>query len=143
LQGLESSEAGPAGGIDAVLEFGEGLGIATNGLAEGELLGVVVDALVLVLPGLGFGGIEAAEGPFAADEVVDVGAGDWGGGAVVGVVGFDELFEVGEFLGGEDEGLGVEAGFEGIHGGCGLACDGGGAGGFEGVTAVGFYLTKG
>jgi hypothetical protein len=37
------------------------------------------------------------------------------------------LLEVGEFLGGEDEGFGVDAGFEGIHGGDGLACDRGGA----------------
>ena len=62
---------------------------------------------------------------------------------MVGVVGLDELFEVGEFLGGEDERFGVEAGFEGVHGGGGLACDRGGAGGFLGVATVGFYLTRG
>ena len=76
------------------------------------------------------------------DEVVDEGAGFGGGGIVALVVFVDELLEVGEFLGGEDEGLGVDAGFEGIHGGGGFACDRGGAGGFLGVTAVGFYLTE-
>jgi hypothetical protein len=61
---------------------------------------------------------------------------------VVEVIVFGELFEVGEVLGGEDEGLGVDAGFEGVHGRRGLACDRGGAGGFLGVTAVGFYLSE-
>jgi hypothetical protein len=50
------------------------------------------------------------------------------------VVLVDELLEVGEFLGGEDEGFGMDAGFEGVHGGSGLTCDRGGAGGFLGVT---------
>jgi hypothetical protein len=112
---LQGARAGAAGGVDAVLEFGEGVGIAADGLAEGVLLGVAEDVVVLVQPGLGFGGIEAAEGPLAADEVVDEGAGVGRGGAVVGVIGFDEGFEFGAVFGGEDEGLGVEAGFEGVH----------------------------
>jgi hypothetical protein len=58
------------------------------------------------------------------------------------VVLVDQEFEIGEFLGGEDEGFGVDAGFEGIHGGGGLARDRGRAGGFLGITAVGFYLTE-
>jgi hypothetical protein len=62
---------------------------------------------------------------------------------VVVVVVFDELIELGEVFGGEDEGFGVDAGFESVHGGDGLACDRGGAGGFLGVAAVGFYLTLG
>jgi hypothetical protein len=61
---------------------------------------------------------------------------------VVVVVVFDELIELGEVFGGEDEGFGVDAGFEAVHGGDGLACDRGGAGRFLGVTAIGFYLTK-
>jgi hypothetical protein len=62
---------------------------------------------------------------------------------VVEVTLLGELLEIGETFAGEDEGFGVEAGFEAVHGRDGLACDGGGAGGFLGVTAVGFYLTKG
>jgi hypothetical protein len=50
------------------------------------------------------------------------------------VVLVDELLEVGEYLGGEDEGFGMDAGFEGVHEGSGLTCDRGGAGGFLGVT---------
>jgi hypothetical protein len=52
------------------------------------------------------------------------------------------LLEVGEVFVGEDEGFGVDASFEVVHGRDGLACDRGGAGRFLGVTAVGFYLTK-
>ena len=55
----------------------------------------------------------------------------------------DELVEVGEVFRGEDEGLGVDAGFEAVHGGDGLACDRGGAGGFLGIAAVGFNLALG
>jgi hypothetical protein len=145
LEFFESEEgagAGAAGGIDAVLESGEGVGVAGDGLTEGELLRVAVRVVVLVLPGLGFGEVEAAEGPLAADEVIDECAGVGGGGTMVAVVGADEVFEVGEFLGGEDEGLGVESGFEGVHGGGGLAGGRGGAGGVLGVTAVGFDLTE-
>ena len=93
-----------------------------------------------VSPSLGFGGAEAAESPLAVDEVVDEAAGIGGSGLVVVEVG-DELIEIGEVFGGEDEGFGVDAGFEGVHGGDGFACDRGGAGGFLGVAAVGFYLT--
>jgi hypothetical protein len=76
------------------------------------------------------------------DEFVDEGAGVGVGGMVVVVVVFDELIELGEVFGGEDEGFGVDAGFEAVHGGDGLASDRGGAGRFLGVTAIGFYLTK-
>ena len=48
------------------------------------------------------------------------------------VVLVDEEFEIGEFYGGEDEGFGVDAGFQGVHGGGGLAGDRGRAGGFLG-----------
>jgi hypothetical protein len=92
---------------------------------------------------LGFGVVEAAEGPLAADDVVDVEALFGVGGVVVEVALLDELLEVGEVFAGEEEGFGVDAGFEAVHGGDGLACDRGGAGGFLGVTTVGFYLAKG
>jgi hypothetical protein len=134
--------AGAAGGIEAVLEFGEGGGVAGAGLSQGEIFFLAEAVLVLVLPHLSFGEAEAAEGPLAVDEVVDERAGVGGSGAVVAVVVFDELLEVGELFGGEDEGFGVYAGFEGVHGGGGLTRDRGGAGGFLGVAAVRFYLTE-
>jgi hypothetical protein len=120
----------------------EGLGVLHAGLAEGKIVFLGEGFLVGIFKELGFGGGEAAEGPFAANKVVEEDAG-FGGGGVVAVIELGcELLEVGEVLGGEDEGLGVNAGFEGVHGGSGLACDRGGAGGFLGVTTIGFYLTE-
>ena len=140
FEGLEGAEAGAAGGIEAVLDFGEGGRVARGGVSEGVLLRVAESVLVLVLPHLGFGDAEATERPLAVDEVVDERAGFGGGGMVVVVALVDELFEVGSVFTGEDEGFGVDAGFEAVHGGDGLACDRGGAGGFLGITAVGFNL---
>jgi hypothetical protein len=74
-----------------VREFGEGVRGAGDGTAEGVLLGVGVPVLILVSPRLGFGVVEAAEGPFAADEVVDVEALFGVGGVVVEVALVDEL----------------------------------------------------
>jgi hypothetical protein len=141
FDGQDGTVAGAAGGIEAVLEFGEGVRVAGGGLAEGVLLRVAVYVVILVLPGLGFGVVEAAQGPLATDEVVDVEALFGVGGVVVEVALLGELLEVGEAFAGEEEGFGVDAGFKVVHGGDGLACDRGGAGRFLGVTTVGFYLT--
>ena len=139
---LEGALAGTAGAVEAPLELAEGLGLMAGGLTEGIFVIGLEGVVVVVCPKLGFGGAEAALEPLAVDEVVDEGAGFGGGGAVALVVLGDEEFEIGEFLGREDEGFGVDAGFEGVHGGSGLACDRGGAGGFLGIAAVGFYLTE-
>ena len=64
---------------------------------------------------MGFGGAETALEPLTAYKVVDEGAGFGGGGIVAFVVLVDELLEVGEFLGGEYEGFGVDAGFVRLH----------------------------
>jgi hypothetical protein len=140
---LEGALAGTAGAIDAPLELAEGFGLAAGGLTEGIFVVGGPGVLVVECPKLGFGGMEAALEPLAADEFVDEGAGFGGGGVVVLVVLVDEQLEIGEFFGGEDERFGVDAGFEGVHGGDGFACDRGRAGGFLGVTAVRFYLTEG
>jgi len=86
--------------------------------------------LGLVLPHLCFGGAVAAEEPLAMDDFIEIETGFGGIRVVAMVVVFDELLEVGELFGGEDKRFGVDAGFEGIHGRCGFACDRGGAGGF-------------
>jgi hypothetical protein len=142
FEGEEGAVPGTARGVEAVLKLGEGVGVAGGGAAERELLLVAILVLILVAPGLGFGFIEAAEGPFAADEIVDEGALGGVGGVEEEVALLGELMEVVGVLAGKDEGLGVEAGFEAVHGRCGLARDRGGAGGFLGVQTVGFYLAE-
>ena len=62
---------------------------------------------------MGFGVVEAAEGPLATDEVVDVEALFGVGGVVMEVALLGELLEVGEAFAREDEGFGVDAGFVG------------------------------
>ena len=141
LEVLKGLAGGAAGTLDAPLELGEGFAAVGGGLTEGIFgVGAVV-FLVVVGPDLGFGGAQAALEPLTIYKVVHEGAGFGGGGIVAGVVFVDELLEVSELLGREDEGFRVDAGFEGIHGGDGFACDRGGAGGLLRVTAVRFDLT--
>jgi hypothetical protein len=140
---VEGAVVGAASGIEAPLELAEGLVFLHAGLAEGEFVFEGVGFLVGVFKELGFGDGEAAEGPLAADEIVEEEAGFGGGGVVGLVVLFDELLEIGDIFGREDEGLGVDSGFETVHGGRGLAWDRGGASGLLGVTTVGFDLAQG
>jgi hypothetical protein len=143
LEGVEGAVEGAAGGIDAPLELAEGLVIVHARLAEGKIVFHGIGFLVGIFEELGFGDAEAAEGPLAADDFVEHDA-SFGGGGVVAVVELvDQEFEIGEVLGGEDEGFGMDAGFEGVHGGNGLTRDRGGAGGFLGIATIGFYLTNG
>jgi hypothetical protein len=142
FEALEGTLAGAADALHAPLELGEGFAPAGGGLTEGILVIGTEGLQVVKCPELGFGGAEAAFEPLPVDEVVEEGAGFRGSGMVALVVLVDELLEVGELFGGEDERFGVDAGFEGVHGGGGLACDRGGAGRFLGVTTIGFYLTE-
>ena len=98
LEGFESVVAGAAGGIDAVLEFGEGGGVVSGGISENESLVFVEGHVVLIGPHFGFGAVEAAEEPLAADEVVNEAAGFGGGGMVALVILVDEELEVGALL---------------------------------------------
>ena len=87
--------------------------------------------------------VVAAEEPGVADEDVDENAGLRGYGMVLPVELLDELVEF--FLGvpTDDEGFGVESGFERIHARRGLALDGAGAGGTLRVAFVGAALLIG
>ena len=112
---LEGALAGTAGAIDAPLELAEVFGLAADRLTEWILVVRGPGILVVECPHLGLGCMETPLKPLAADEVVNEGASFRGGGIVVLVVLVDEEFEIGEFFGGQDEGLGVDAGFQGVH----------------------------
>jgi hypothetical protein len=106
-------------------------------IGVGEIL---VEALDLVIPELGFDAAEAALGPLGGDESVDE-------RELVGVGGVEveeecrgEGFEFGGIFAGDDVRPGVDAGFEGVEGRSGFAFGRGGAGGFLGVAAVGVDL---
>ena len=103
LEVLQGLAGGAARALDAPLELGEGFAAVGGGLTEGVFgVGTVV-FLVVVGPDLGFGGAQAALEPLTIYKVVDQGAGFGGGWIVALVVFVDELLEVGEFFGGEDE----------------------------------------
>jgi hypothetical protein len=89
-----------------------------------------------VLPDLGLGFAEAAELPFGGDYGVDEVALLGGGGLKTLVIVKGEGFENVGVLARDDVGAGVNAGFEGIEAGNGLALVGAGAGGAPGVAAV-------
>jgi len=138
LFGLEAAEllegvvVVALGGVDAALEAGEFAGVLGEDLAEGDVVDVE-DALVE----LGLDGAEAADEPVAVDEGIDEEALVGGGGAEAVVVFADELLEGGPGFAADELGFGVDSGFEGVHGGAGLALVGAGSGGFFRVEAIG------
>ena len=126
------------GGVYAALETGELAGALGEDVAEGDVVDVD-DAL----PQLGLDGAEAAEEPFAIDEGVDEHALLGGGGAEAAVIFAGEFLEGGGDFAADERGFGVDAGFEGVHGGAGLALGGAGSGGFLCVSAIGCELFLG
>ena len=142
-EGLEGAVKGAAGGIDAPLQLAEMFRVAGAGLAEGQIFTRAEGLLVGELPELGFGGAKAAQGPLAMDEFIDEEAGFGGSGVVVVVILFGEMVEVSQFLTGEDQGFGMDAGGEAVEGRGGFASGGFGAGGFLGIEAIGVDLALG
>ena len=102
-----------------------------------------VVALVADSPELGLNPAEAALGPLGGDEGIDerelVGI----GGLVVEKERGGEGFELGGVFAGDDVGEGVDAGFQGVERGGGLAFGSDGAGRFFGVQTIGVDLCFG
>jgi hypothetical protein len=86
---------------------------------------------------------EAAQEPFAIDEGIDEHPLFGGGGTEALVVFAGELFELRDGFAGDGLGSGVDAGFEGVHGGVGLALDGAGSGGSLRIETIGCELFLG
>jgi len=103
-------------GVDAALVTGEFVGVLGEDVAEGDVVDVD-DAL----PELGLDDAETAEEPLAIDEGIDEHGPLGGGGAEAVVIFADEFLEVGPDFAANELGFGVDAGFEGIHGGVGFA----------------------
>jgi hypothetical protein len=154
LQDSEVAEIHAVGALDAALESVEGLEGVLIGMAEGrivldglvEILGggeVVVEALDLVIPELGFDAAEAALGPLGGDEGIDQGALVGVGGLVMEEEFGGKVLEFARIFAANDVRPGVDAGLEGVQRGGGFAFGGSGAGRFLGITAVGFNLSDG
>ena len=110
--------------------------VVAEGLSEGDFEN-------RIFPHLTLDSAEAAEQPFAIYEGIDEHAlfGCRGTEALVVVVG--EGFELRDGFAGDGLRLGVDAGFECVHGGSGLALDGAGSGGSLCVEAIGQELFLG
>jgi hypothetical protein len=84
---------------------------------------------------------EGSTGRFGEEGAVEVGLDEkllFGcDGAEGVVVGLGEIVVGGGIFAGEDDGLSVDAAFQGVEAGIGLALRGAGAGGFPGVEPVG------
>jgi hypothetical protein len=140
LEGHEGAMVGALDGVDAALEAAEYFVIAVVDLGHLEPLDRVVEALDVELEELRFEGAEAALEPLGGDEDIDQSA-DFGGGGLVAAVifGGEELKGRG-VLAGDDLGLSVNAGFEGIETDSGLALDGARTRGFLRIEPVGLDL---
>jgi hypothetical protein len=130
------------GGVNHALEAGEGAVGVAEGVAERGFLVEFVGGVHVVDEDLGFSGGEAAEGPGGADEDIDEVALLGEGGVEALEVLVEKGVELGLVFAGDDEGLGVDAGFQGIHGGTGLARSGAWARGAVGMS-VGFLHENG
>jgi hypothetical protein len=145
LEFLQFPTGEEAGALDvtlAALEAEERLGAMIPGAAEfaaGHGCGVTFQA---VFPVLGVDALHAAELPVIADEDVDVELFLDGGGLAFLVIGIGEAQQVGGIFTADEVGARVDAGFQGIHAGNGLALNGAGAGGFAGIAAIGLDLKK-
>ena len=143
FDGIEGAQVGAVDSVHAALEADEVVAAAREGLSQREIFLGMPDFLGFVLPELGFGDAQAALEPVVEDQRVDQGAelGGVGEEAVV-VFGGEGIEGMGVFAA-DDLGLGVNAGFQGIEAGDGLALDGAWAGGFLSVAAVGVDLILG
>jgi hypothetical protein len=128
------------GGVDHALEAGEGAVREAEGMADGGILVEFVSAIHFVGKNLGFGDGEAAEGPGGADQDIDEVAllGDSGAEALEVLL--EEGVEIGRIFAGDGEGLGVDAGFQRIHAGAGLALGGARTCGIVVMGAIGAGL---
>jgi hypothetical protein len=139
LELLESALGGTLVGVEAALETLEAVFEVLEGGAEGVLAAADVTGVVQVvvqgvihieplLPEVGLDGAETADLPFVVNQGVDEVSLPRGDRVELGIVFGGELSEgVGVFAS-DDVGLGMKAGFQGVHAGGGFSGLGAGTG---------------
>jgi hypothetical protein len=143
LEAIEAAVEGTLGGIHAGLEADELVAGVAEDVAEGSGLIEVGRVGQFVLDELGFEDTETAHEADGVNDAVEGVALIGGDGLVVFVILGAEGFEGRGIFTGEQDGLGVDAGLEGVEAGAGLALGGARAGGALGVEAVGLDLLVG
>jgi hypothetical protein len=137
---LESPVVAALGGIDAAMQAVESIQAGMEGLPGRHDIFAAIPVQHGDIPELGLGFAEAAELPLGGYHGIDEEA-PFGGGGLKAVVMLDgENFEDFRVFAWDDVGVSVNAGFEGIEAGNGLAVLGAGAGGVLRVAAVRFNL---
>jgi hypothetical protein len=140
LEGGEGAVEGALDGVDAALETLVGGVAAVVGLSDLEALDRAENAVDVDLEELRLEGAEAALEPLGGDEGIDQGA-DFGSGGLVAVMVFGgEKFESRGVFAGDDLGLSVNAGLEGIEADSGLALGRARTGRFLRIEAIGLDL---
>jgi hypothetical protein len=137
---LEGAVIAALGVIHAAMEAGQeflAVEVGAGGIDK-PFLGA--PGLHAVLPDLGLGFAEAAKWPLGGYHGIDEEALLGGGGLKAFVIVKGEGFEDVGVLARDDVGAGVNAGFQGIEAGNGLALIGAGAGGVLSVAAVSLNL---
>jgi hypothetical protein len=138
---LEGAVVAALGGIEAAMEAGQGVRAEDEGPAGRDKIFLGAPLMHGVLPELGLGFAEAAELPLGGYHGIDEEA-LLGSGGLKAVIMLDgEGFEDVRDLAGDEVGVSVNAGFEGIEAGNGLALFGAGAGGVLRVAAIRLNLT--
>jgi hypothetical protein len=141
LEGGEGAVEGALDGVDAALETLVGGVAAVVGLGDLEALDRAENAVDVDPQELRLEGAEAALEPLGGDEGIDQGA-DFGSGGLVAVMVFGgEEFEGRGIFAGDDLGLCVDAGLEGIEADSGLALWRARAGRFLSIESIGFDLS--
>jgi len=143
LEAIEGPMEGALGGVHAALEADEFLAGLAEDVAEGSGGVEVGGVLHFVGEELGFEAAEAAHEADGVNDGVEGVALVGGDGLVMAVVFVAEGFDESGILSREDEGLGFDAGLQGIEAGAGFALGGGGSGGLLGIEAVGLDLSDG
>jgi hypothetical protein len=155
LAAFEFVEGAVEGVFDADLEQGEvveglgGVGVAAGNVGGAEVRGEGLEALVVLLEGVGaevvvvgFALAEAAEAPPGVGDAVDQEALVGAGGLEVVFEGAEGFLEGGGILAGEDGEAGGEAVLEGVEADGGLALGGARSGGKQSVTPIGVDATR-
>lgn len=116
---MEGAVIGAFDGFEAAVEAGEGRQVGEIGVGEVGAVGGKA-----LLPEAGFDGVEAAELPVVAGEGIDQRTFQRCGGPELLMVRGGEFLELFGIFAGNDFGSGLDAGFQGVESGDGLALDG-------------------
>ena len=136
LEFVKGAVVGALGGVDAALEAREGIERLDEDAAERGVFGVFFDLGELAGPELGFEATETAELPIGVNQGVDEESLNRRSWVELFLISGGEGIEFGGVLAGDNLRFGMDAGFERVETGDGLALRGARPGGVERIAAI-------